>query len=339
MTEHIYKSQSTLLQKLFSVMIIEIFLLFMWLYVQLFHNEIYNVISLNFDLVSIIIAVGFPFLFFLILAVGMVIIIPTEYVITDSALKIRRMFFFKRVEQIIPYDQIERVFLYITWSFSGREKRMILIKKFGKPDANFLYPESSTLMFINVRNYMSFLQDISTISGIPCTCEAPDILKANKPLNIEEGELFSGNILLAALLILAFSTILASPAIILPLHFVGDAVSNIFGTYFTIITFSLFSLGVVIIVLLFIPSVLDMYQKYLIASDGLYIIKLADVIYIPRNLIKGFVYADRNKKGRAGGGLLRIGNAVIVVTVNDFERFLEAMKRYGFQTYETENTY
>ena len=83
---------------------------------------------------------------------------------------------------------------------------------------------------------------------------------------------------------------------------------------------------------IFVSITIDVYQRYFLSSDGLYIIKLSAIIFIPKDLIRGFVYKDYSGKSGRGGGLLKIGGMVTIVNVNNFSEFLDLMKQYGFVT-------
>ena len=325
-----YRAKISSTSKMIGLLIVLIGLLLMWIFAIVFRRYIINIFQLKLDILSCIITGGFSFLFILIFLMSRIFFIAGEYVLTDNELIIRTPWVTKYAEQKIPYSDIENVFLYVSWDLRGHERYLILVKRYGKLDVNIMYPTRGTLLFLNVNDYRRFVQDLASLAGIHITSKEAKVFKVDKVVDAE-GKQFTSP-LLTVVLMFILSLFIASPIILLAIHIIIEPVK----VPLSMLRFNdLFMLSILIsiVAIIFVPTILDIIQSYLLTREGLYIKKLFATIFIPRDIIKGFVYMDVNEKSGRGGGLLKIGDMVTIVSVKHFKEFLDAMKQYGYNLY------
>ena len=217
MTYIVYKAKVTRTAKLISLSLAGIVMFFIWVISYFFEKYILKSIGLKMSFLSLTITGGFLLIIFLLVLLSVSLFIPAEYVLTDDALLIRRFFIAKYAEQKIPYNQIEKIFLYTSWDFRGKERRFVLIKRYGKLNVNFLNPTSGSLMYLYLDNYHDFLSDISSLSKVPCICSESDVLQVTQ-IDLSTGKEFSSPFLMLILLALLVSFLLLSPALLVLVH-------------------------------------------------------------------------------------------------------------------------
>ncbi len=318
--------------KIIGISIIVIGLIFAWVLITIFREYLLNILRLKLDWFSITIVGGFAFMTILVFLFGMVFLIPGEYILTDSELIMRTWGIIKYAEQRIPYSDIERAFLYITWDFRGREQYLVLIKRYGELNVDLLYPLRGTLLLLNMKNPRRFIHDISSLMGTHENDEHVKLIKIDKVASIE-GRQFGSPILITLALLFALAFLFPSPILLIIAHLIAkpEGFATPILNYFDLIIPTLI---VFIIAIVVVPVALDTIQHYVITKEGLYIRKLYKTIFIPRNIIKGFIYMDIDEKSGKGGGLLKIGNMATMISVKNFDNFLKVMKQYGYKIVE-----
>ena len=324
-----YKSKVGHTLKLIALTLLGIVIAFILVIYHFLKDYVLALLGWRLDWLTVVIVGGFITLAVVLVLLTISLFIPTQYVLTDDAMLIRRFFVIKYAEHRIPYNQIERVFLFVSWDFRGRERYSILVKLQGEPKVNVVNPTLGTLLYLYLDEFQKFLNDLTTLSNIPCICEKIEIPHVNK-IDTFSGQEFSSSLLITGLLILLLILLIMSPALLILVHIypARQALSSFWSLNFPALLIPAYL--TFLSSYLFISSIINLYQRYILAEEGLYIIKLSATIFIPKKLIRGFIYKDYSEKLGVGGGLLIIGGMATIISVKNFKEFLNLMKQYGF---------
>ena len=148
-----------------------------------------------------------------------------------------------------------------------------------------------------------------------------------------EGKFFPQPNLILVLVVFLFTLMIGAILLIIWIHIfmIPAANYNVMGIQLFEILLLILIFAVPISVILF-PFVLNLTKGYIVTKEGLYIKKAKALVFIPRSAIKGFVYMDRKQKSGYGGGLLKFDDRVTIISVKNFDDFLETLREYGYKT-------
>lgn len=146
-----------------------------------------------------------------------------------------------------------------------------------------------------------------------------------------EGRFFPQPNLILVLVVFLLTLMIGFILLIIWIHIfmIPAANYNVMGIQLFEILLLILIFAVPISVILF-PFVLNLTKGYIVTKEGLYIKKAKALVFIPRSAIKGFVYMDR--KLSYGGGLLKFDDRVTIISVKNFDDFLETLREYGYKT-------